>query len=174
MDIALIPIAPDVLVRLLALRSTDTESLNETLRRVLAEQEVVQGKASLPMPNCATPKVHTGPRSVCYFLNGEECSASDATEAMIAILNRLARQHVNFFEMLTARVRGRTRNHLARSRAEVYPERPDLVRYVREVVPGWFIGCNIANREKKRILRAACELSGLTYGRDLKLNMNNA
>ena len=39
-----------------------------------------------------------------------------------------------------------------------YPERPDLACHAKEIGLGWFIGCNIANREKKKILRAACEV----------------
>jgi hypothetical protein len=49
-----------------------------------------------------------------------------------------------------------------------------LVRYVKEVGPGWFIGCNIANREKKKILRAACDVMGLAFGRDLKIDLVHA
>ncbi|RNJ50934.1 hypothetical protein D1O30_16435 [Methylocystis hirsuta] len=109
-----------------------------------------------------------------YILEGEDCVASDATEAMIAILCRLAENDPAFFESLATRVRGRTRNHLARSRVDVYPDRPDLARYVKQLAPGWFIGCNIANREKKKILRTACTLAGLTFGRDLRIKFANA
>lgn len=94
--------------------------------------------------------------------------ASDATEAMINILRDLAQYDDDFFPKLAAKVRGRTRNHIARSRSEVYPSRPDLARYVKEVGPGWFIGCNIANREKNKILRAACDVMGLNFDRDMK------
>ena len=33
---------------------------------------------------------------------------------------------------------------------------------------------NIANREKKKILRAACEVMGLVFGRDLKIDFAHA
>ena len=71
-------------------------------------------------------------------------------------------------------MRGRTRNHIARCNSEVYPGRPDLARYVKEISPGWFIGSNIANREKKKILRAACEVMGLAFGRDFKVDFAHA
>lgn len=100
--------------------------------------------------------------------------ASDATEAMINILRDLARYDDDFFPKLAEKVRGRKRNHVARSRSEVYPGRSDLMRYVKEIGPGWFIGCNIANREKKKILRAACEVMGLNFGRDLKIDLTHA
>jgi hypothetical protein len=93
---------------------------------------------------------------------------------MITILRDLAQYDDEFFPKLAAKVRGRIRNHVARSRSEVYPERPDLARYVKEVGWGWFIGCNIANREKERILNAACDVMGLAFNRDLKIDLQNA
>lgn len=174
MNLALISIAPDVLARLLALRSTDLESVDDVLRRVLAEPKNAGATASQAAPNRVAAAANVGSSNVHYLLAGEEHAASNATEAMIAILSSLAQRDRDFFETLAARVRGRTRNHLARSRADVYPERPDLARYVKQIAPGWFIGCNIANREKEKILRAACKVAGLTFGRDLKIDMANA
>jgi negative regulator of replication initiation len=163
-----------VLTGLLALRSNELESLNDVLRRVLAEYKDAGAKTSQAAHDRVVSAANVGSSSVRYLLGEEEHGASDATEAMIAILGRLAQMDGNFFDMLAARVRGRTRNHLARLRADVYPERPDLARYVKEVAPGWFIGCNIANREKEKILREACKVAGLTFGRDLKIDMTNA
>jgi hypothetical protein len=120
----------------------------------------------------ATPS--TSGSTVSYKLDGQTHMASDATEAMINILSDLAQYDDDFYPKLARKVRGRTRNHIARSRSEVYPGRPDLVRYVKEVGPGWFIGCNIANREKKKILRAACDVMGLDFDRDLKVNLAHA
>jgi hypothetical protein len=91
---------------------------------------------------------------------------------MINILRDLAQYDDNFFPKLAAKVRGRTRNHIARSRSD--PGRPDLARYVKEIGSGWFIGCNIANREKEKILRAACEVMGIAFGRDLKIDLAHA
>lgn len=167
MSTAMIPVASDVLARLLTLRRSERESLDDVLRRflpaamppaILAEH----AKAATPSTNGAT---------VSYMLDGETHAASDATEAMINILRDLARYDDDFYPKLAEKVRGRTRNHISRSRSEVYPDRPDLARYVKEVDPGWFIGCNIANREKIRILRAACDVMGIKFDRDIKINL---
>jgi hypothetical protein len=120
----------------------------------------------------ATPSAN--PAGFAYQLDGESHAASDATGAMLNILADLAQYDDDFFPKLAAKVRGRTRNHVARSRSEVYPGRPDLARYVKQIGPGWFIGCNIANREKEKILRAACEVMGLAFGRDLKIDLVHA
>ncbi len=167
----MISVAPDVLTRLMTLRLSETESLDEVLRRILAD-------ARNPIPTTAAQvpiaTSSAGPASVAYQFDGETLAASDATEAMINILRDLAQYDDDFFSKLAAKVQGRTRNHIARSRSEVYPRRPDLARYVKEVCPGWFIGCNIANREKEKILRAACEVMGLTFDQDLKIDLAHA
>jgi len=170
MSIAMISVTSDVLTRLITLRLSESESLDEVLRRVLAG-----ATKPLPRPRAqvSTAALSASPVGIAYQLDGERHAASDATEAMINILRDLAQYDDDFFPKLAAKVRGRTRNHVARSRSEVYPGRPDLVRYVKEVRPGWFIGCNIANREKKKILRAACDVMGLAFDRDLKIDLVN-
>jgi hypothetical protein len=151
----------------MALRATEGESFDEVLRRVLPPTRVPATKSAVPTPS-------VNPVSVHYQLDGEKYVASDATEAMINILNNLAQYDDNFFPKLATKVKGRTRNHIARSRSEVYPGRPDLERYVKEIGSGWFIGCNIANREKEKILCAACEVMGIAFGRYLKIHMPHA
>ncbi len=168
MSIAMISIAFDVLSRLLALRLSETESLDDVLRRALP---TIGKPAEPPVSRPATATRNPNGTGVPYHIDGELHLASDATEAMIDILSDLAQYDDNFFPKLAGKVRGRTRNHIARSRSEVYPGRPDLARYVKEIGPGWFIGCNIANREKEKILRAACEVMGISFGRDLKIEL---
>lgn len=167
MSTAMISIAPDVLAHLLALRQSDSESLDGVLRRALPPIRKPT-KASVACTATVTKVNRTG---VSYHIDGELRLASDATEAMINILSDLAQYDDNFFLKLATKVQGRTRNHIARSRSEVYPGRPDLARYVKEIGPGWFIGCNIANREKEKILRAACEVMGIVFGRDVKIDL---
>jgi negative regulator of replication initiation len=133
MTTAMIPVAHDVLARLLTLRRSERESLDEVLRRVL-RVAAKPATTSAERANAATPSVNGG--TVSYQLDGETHVASDATEAMINILRDLAQYDDDFYPKLAKKVRGRTRNHVARSRSEVYPGRPDLARYVKEVSPG--------------------------------------
>jgi hypothetical protein len=168
MNTAMISVAPDVLSRLLALRMSETESLDDVLRRTLPPIEKL---AEPPAARAASQTRSTNGGGLAYQVDGELHLASDATDAMINILSDLAQYDDNFFPKLAAKVRGRTRNHIARSRSEVYPDRPDLARYVKEIRPGWFIGCNIANREKEKILRAACEVMGISFGQDIKIEL---
>lgn len=84
--------------------------------------------------------------------------------------------HTEFSTRLSSMVdsmnRGKSRNHIARSPEEIYPKRPDLAR-AEEIFDGWLIGTNIANREKLRIIQAACNAVGLTLGKDVVINFPN-
>lgn len=86
-----------------------------------------------------------------------------AIDALAQDLRALAGSaHDEFFSSLAPKVMGRERFHIARSRVDVYPLRPNLaLQNTVRLVDGWYLGTNIANREKLKILRVACELKGL-------------
>lgn len=120
------------------------------------------------------PPATTAPgRSVSYVVLGENRKARDGNSALIDVLTCLARRDLALVPRLAAAVRGNTRNHIAQSVQEIYPARPDLARGT-EFTPGWLVGTNIANREKVRIIRAACEVYGLRFGRDVVFELPNA
>lgn len=171
MSVTMISVAPDALSRLLALRLSEDEALDEVLRRTLTNTT----KPSLPPIGTSGSRLTSGgPSCLVYQLLGEADAASDANEAMVKIIAHLAQYDDDFFPKLANKVRGGTRNHVARSRSDVYPRRPDLAGSARQVAPGWFIGCNVANREKVKILRAACDVAGIAFGRDLKIDLAHA
>jgi len=92
--------------------------------------------------------------------------ASSAIDVLADVLKSIADLDPAFLPKLARRIRGRSRNHLAQPH-RVYPKRPDLARTARPIAQGWYLGTNLADREKIRILKAACEVAGLDYGRDL-------
>jgi hypothetical protein len=108
-----------------------------------------------------------------YRLLGIACTAPNAIEAVVAILKSLGERQPDFWSRLEPLSRTRKRNHLARSRRDVYPDKPDLEQYTREVAPGWWLGTNVANRGKKRLLEAACKAAGLRFGTDLVIRLPN-
>ncbi|MDE0256461.1 MAG: hypothetical protein OYG32_16840 [Rhodospirillaceae bacterium] len=112
-------------------------------------------------------------RIVEYRLFGETFQAKNAASALIEILEKVSKRYPPKLEALALAARGRTRNHIARSIEEIYPGRPDLARCA-EFAPGWFIGLNISNRDKLRILRKACEVTDMRFGRDLIIELPNA
>jgi len=71
----------------------------------------------------------------------------NAGAAMIDILVTLADLEPSLPDRLAPVVKRTSRNHLARSAEQVYPRRPDLAHFARNILLGWYIGTNIANRE---------------------------
>ncbi|GGC24463.1 hypothetical protein GCM10011371_10130 [Novosphingobium marinum] len=113
------------------------------------------------------------PRQLSATFRGNVLHGRDATAMFLELLRALAAEFPERMEQIATAAKGRTRNHIARSPAEVYPDRPDLAHTVVELVPGWFVGTNIANREKHRIMKAGCEACGVVFGRDVIFELPN-
>lgn len=111
-----------------------------------------------------------GNRRLVLF--GEARSTTDAMDALVQVLTELSKRNPALLPRLAAAARGRTRNHIAQSVEEIYPSRPELASAV-EFSPGWLVGKNIANREKLRIAKRACEVYGLRFGTDIQLELPN-
>jgi hypothetical protein len=115
----------------------------------------------------------TARQRVNASFRGRELNLRDATPAFLELLRALAGEFPDRMDRIAAAAKGRTRNHIARSPAEVYPDRPDLIHFVVDLVPGWFVGTNIANREKHRIVKAACDACGVRFGSDVVFELPN-
>lgn len=109
-----------------------------------------------------------------YHFRGRDKTVRHAIDVVIEVLRELASENGDFLVRFEARARGRSRNHIARKPDLVYPGRPQLTKYVIDIAPGWYLGTNIANREKLRLLRIACETAGLSFGKDLRVSFPNA
>lgn len=107
-----------------------------------------------------------------YQIFGQRRSAKNGNAALLDVLALLAKHDLSLVPILASAVRGNTRNHIAQTVKEIYPARPDLARAV-EFTPGWLVGTNVANREKVRIVRKACEVYNLEFGKDLTFNLPN-
>jgi predicted type IV restriction endonuclease len=113
-------------------------------------------------------------RSISYKIFGRPKHADNAIDALLDILRTLAGRNPQFLEKVSPAVRGRTRNHIARAREDVYPEKPELIEYTTQLMPGWWLGTNIANRDKMRIIGKACEVEKLILGKDISITLPNA
>lgn len=185
MTYALVPLAQATIERLLDRRAEPGQSLDGIVTPLLDELESRRPAPadgnSAPAPaanrNVAprpTTRRHSSGRGLIYQMFGTAYYANDANEALLAILRQMAAREPQFCQTPARKVEGRSRNHIARTREAVYPARPDLLQYVIELVPGWFIGTNIANREKLAILKHACHVAGLNPGKDIQIELPNA
>ena len=162
MNLINISVTPDELAALWNLRHSETGPHFQPQPRLVSNfvPEKIDVKVTSPLasPNqCKLP----------YQVLGEKRSAKNAVGAFVDILKVLANLEPTFAEQLSRQAPANTRNHVARSPSEVYPKRPDLGKNAREFAPGWYVGINIADREKCRILRLACNIFGLRFGHDI-------
>jgi hypothetical protein len=105
---------------------------------------------------------------------GKTKHADSAIDALIDVLRTLASRNPKFMETLAPLVRGRTRNHVAQARQDVYPKKPELLEFTTELLPGWWLGTNISNHDKMRIIRKACEIEKVKFGKDVAIALPNA
>ena len=92
-------------------------------------------------------------RSVAFTISGPQHTCPTASLALVEILGAIAARDPARIAELADAVRGRSRNLIARTVAEINPARPDLAHAV-EFAPGWLIGLNISNRHKMAIIRS--------------------
>lgn len=164
----------------------EVEQVEDFIVGKLAHSTVHSPKSTQP-PTKPTPPLQAGDqkkaltrrepgsREISYSLFGVNRTARTAKAALIEILEEMSQRDPDFFEKLSRTAKGKRRNHLARTREGVYPQRQDLAQeHAIEISPGWWMGVNIANREKKRILEGACEVLGIRFGADLQIDLPNA
>src|SRR5262249_28742774 len=108
-------------------------------------------------------------KRVRVLMNGQLCEADSAVQGLLEILRYLASTDPTFLQRFALSAKGRIRKHLARERKDVYPGRPDLAQNAVEVSDRWFLGKNISNREKRQLVRKACEVAGLKFGTEVDL-----
>jgi hypothetical protein len=102
-------------------------------------------------------------------LLGKAHAYHNAKDAMIIVLRELAKTDATFLERCSQHpdAQGRKRRYIARTPEELYPDREDL-RDMRESLPGgWLVATNLNNVLKKTIIRLAAEVAGLSFGKDV-------
>ena len=114
------------------------------------------------------------PGRLSYTFEGQTRTVRSAIEVLLNVVRTLAQRDPTFCERFAVEAAGRRRNHVAQRPEDVYPGQPQLLKYVVEIVPGWYVGTNISNRDKTRLLEAACKVAGLRFGVDLVVDLPNA
>lgn len=128
--------------------------------------------ANLIVPARTRSSSGSSSRQIAFEIFGEKRTTNTAKSAFVEILSEIATRYPDRMADIARGARGKSRNHIARSPEEIYPKRPDLAR-AEEIIDGWLIGTNIANREKLRIIQEACKVVELTLGKDIVIEFPN-
>jgi hypothetical protein len=115
----------------------------------------------------ADPPAPSGGRRLT--IQGKAFQFTNAQAAMAIVLSEFAQRDATFLQRFSEHpsARGHKRRYIARAKEELYPDRPDLWRYHLTLPGGWLVGTNISNRGKKKIIRLATEVAGLTFDKDV-------
>lgn len=155
----------------------------DTVARFLVES--IQLRAASPAPSVPKPSAPAPPlappawapkgtpSATGFVLQGQFSPCRNARNVLVSIIEALADRDPSFLERFVALPRhGRTRRYIARERNELYPGRADLVQeHSHQLRSGYWLGINISRKQVERIITTACEVAGLRYGTDLKINL---
>ena len=112
-----------------------------------------------------------GTRGCDYTLHGQRYDFRNANDLLESVFEKLIETDSTFAERFAARKHGRIRRYLAQDKYELYPDDRELCeRDSRQLKVGWFVSTNWNNPTKAKIIRLACEVAGLEFGKDLVVN----
>jgi len=136
------------------------------LNRTIARMENDLKGSTKPRPKRSVDVLS---RSCGYTLFDQPFSEPNAKEAMISVLRHFAEFEREFPQRFQQAVRGlgRSRRYVGRNPQEIYPFKSKLWKETAEFAPGWYIGTNENNETKRKLLRCACEVIGVSYGVDV-------
>lgn len=147
-----------------------TEFLADLGKRTLMNRPTERTKEPEPLIVPRPPRRPTDtPRAGQLRIRNKSYSYNNAKEALVTLLRELANEDKSFLERCSQRseIQGRKRQYIARTAEELYPDRPDLREYRESLPGGWFVSNNLNNALKKSIMKVACEVAGLVFGKDV-------
>jgi len=117
------------------------------------------------------PSPRTG--QIGYTLHGKTIHLRSAVDVLLHVLDELTKKDSNFISRLASRKHGRSRRYVAQRRDELYPGRPDLAEYSKQLSNGWWVGTNYSKSNISQIIQLACEVAGLRFGYDLTIQLGD-
>jgi hypothetical protein len=112
-------------------------------------------------------------RGLSYTLFGQTLNAPTAKIAFLDVMRSICNRDVTKIEALADAIRTKSRAQIARTPAEINPGHPERAD-ATELAPGWLLGLHMSNRDKMKIIRAACDVYGIRIPEDLEVSLPNA
>lgn len=112
-------------------------------------------------------------RKGTLVLRGKAYSYTNAKDAMVIVLRELAKTDPTFLLRCSQHpdAQGRKRRYIARTPEDLYPDRPDLRDMRETLLDGWLVATNLNNGLKKTIIRLATDVAGLSFGKDVVVDL---
>lgn len=153
----------------------DTAQLAQLQNQLAALQRTIAGLQrglGVPAPVPATLPA-TRPLQSGYRLFGQDFPTRFAKDTFVGLLRHFAELEPTFPARYqqAARGIGRSRHYVGRTPQEVYPMKPGLWKHTEFFAPGWLVGTNESDVKKRELLKLACQVMGLRFGRDVQVWM---
>lgn len=136
-----------------------------------SQSPAAQPSTTQPIPvfPVLSAKTGTSNRQGNLILNGKSYPYANAKEAMVIALTKLAETDPTFLQRCSQHpdCYGKKRRYIARKSDDLYPDRPDLREFNAVLPGGWLVATNLNNQLKRSIIKAATQVAGLIYGKDV-------
>ena len=107
-----------------------------------------------------------------FEFRGKKFEARSARDVLIQVMELLSGEDKHFCERFAARPKhGTIRRYVAKNREDLYPVYPERPNFSRDnsyqLKSGYCVGLHCSRKSILRILKMACEVAGLSFGKDL-------
>ena len=113
--------------------------------------------------------------SQSFTLHGKLYRFRYMNEVLINVFLELQKQDPGFFEKFAGLEKhGHSRRYLGNSPEELFPERPDFAEsesHWRQISPGWYLEIHEGKDNMVNIIKMACNVAGVEFGKDLVINL---
>jgi len=107
-----------------------------------------------------------------FTLYGKFYPARNARSVLVGVFETLSNRDPAFPERFASLPKhGSKRRYLAKTPSELFPDRPDLERESIPLDNGWWVGVNLSKLTISKVIRMACEVAGIRFGKDLIVNL---
>ncbi len=170
-DTLLVTIPCDTIALLLAVRRDEEDGVAAVIDRLARSHFVPVPDEREPSPRHESEPISQQPKGKYpYEFLGEEGAADTLGKLLVDVLQWFAYLDADFLEKFSEG-QGRTRRFVTRDPKGIYPGREDLSNYTAKVCQGWWVGTNYSRVDVRRLLHAACQVAGLTWDVDLRVEI---
>ena len=107
-----------------------------------------------------------------FALKGQIQTCDSAVDVMVQLFRKLDESDRTFLGRFAARKHGRSRRYIAHSAGELSPNTPWLgERHCQSLPGGWFISTHQNKASITNIVKLACEVADLEFGKDIIINL---
>ncbi len=98
---------------------------------------------------------------------GHHFPANSAIDALRQVYEELEQRDAQFPIKFTADIKKGKRPYLAKDAEALFPKAPHLQHRIKQLSFGWIMDTNISSQSIQQLIKKACKVANLEYGRDL-------